>query len=104
MLSNIVNYIWYDKHPKNFHNLNIRAVKKEKCKRKSNVENEERQMLELYFGDTPQKLKDYLDVYEGIQSEILNTARFDQSSDLSTTYLESVNTTKLAKSRWKNHS
>ena len=30
---------------------------------------------------------EYLDVYEGIQSEILSTTRFDESSDLSITYL-----------------
>ena len=29
----------------------------------------------------------YLDMYEGIQSEILNTTRFDENSDLNTTYL-----------------
>ena len=48
-------------------------------------------MLELDFGDTPEKLMgEYLDVYEGIQSEILSTTRFDENSDLSTTYLEKV--------------
>ena len=55
--SNIVNYIQYDRHSKNFHNLNIRAVSKEKYKRKSNTQMEERQMLEIDFGDTPEKLK-----------------------------------------------
>ena len=48
-------------------------------------------MLELDFGHTPNKLKEeYLDVYEGIQSEILSTMRFDENSDLSTTYLGKV--------------
>ena len=100
ILSNVVNYIQYDKHSKNFHNLNIKAVNKEKYKIKSNVENEERQMLEYDFGYTPE----YLDVYEGIQSELLSTTRFDENSDSSTTYLGRVNTTKLVKSRQKNHS
>ena len=31
--------------------------------------------------------EEYLDVYEGIQLEIVNTTRFDENSDLSTTYL-----------------
>ena len=31
--------------------------------------------------------KEYLDVYEGIPSEIVDTTRFDENSDLSTTYL-----------------
>ena len=84
ILSNVVNCIQYDWHPKNFLNLNIRAVSKEKYNRKSNVESEERQMFELDFGDTPEKLKEeYLDVYERIQSEILSTTRFDEKSDLS---------------------
>ena len=44
--------------------------------------------MELEFGNMPKMLcKEYLDVYEGIQSEIVNTTRFDENSDLSTTYL-----------------
>ena len=46
ILSNVVNYIQYDRHPKNFYTLNIRVVNKEKHKRKFNIE-EEKQMLEL---------------------------------------------------------
>ena len=42
----------------------------------------------LAFGSMPLKLcKEYLDVYEGIQSEIVNTMRFNENSDLSMTYL-----------------
>ena len=37
--SNVVNYIQYDRH-----NLNISAVNKEKYKRNSNIEEEERQV------------------------------------------------------------
>ena len=45
-------------------------------------------MVEIDFGPTLDILKEeYLDVYEGIQSEIINTTRFDENSDLSTTYL-----------------
>ena len=32
ILSNVVNYIQYDRHPKDFHNLNIRPVSKERYK------------------------------------------------------------------------
>ena len=31
--------------------------------------------------------EEYLDRYEGIMSEILNTTRYDENTDLSTTYL-----------------
>ena len=55
-------------------------------------------MLEWDFGDIPEKLNvEYLDVYEGIQLEILSTSRSDENSDLSTTYLGRVNTTKTSK-------
>ena len=37
--------------------------------------------------------EEYLDRYEGITSEILNTTRFDENSDLSTTYLGKSNMT-----------
>ena len=48
----------------------------------------EKEFIELDFGSTPHKLCiEYLDVYEGIQSEIVNTTRFDENSDLSTRYL-----------------
>ena len=55
-------------------------------------------MLELDFGDTPEKLKgEYLGIYEGIHLEILSTTRFDENSDLSTTYLGRVELTRASK-------
>ena len=57
-------------------------------------------MLELDFGDTPQKIREeYLYIYNGIQSEILSTTRFDGNSDLSTTYLGRVDTTRISKNK-----
>ena len=44
--------------------------------------------MELDFGIIPKILwEEYLDVYEGIQSEIVRTTKFDKNSDLTTTYL-----------------
>ena len=44
--------------------------------------------MDLDFGQILDILKEeYLDMYEGIQSEILSTSRSDENSDLSTTYL-----------------
>ena len=49
---------------------------------------EERDILELDFGQTFDILREeYLGGYKCIQSEILSTTRFDENSDLSTTYL-----------------
>ena len=40
------------------------------------------------FSTVPQSLQDeYLDTYKGIQSDIVNSSRFDKNSDISTTYL-----------------
>ena len=65
--------------------MSINAVNKYK---NSSDTCEERDIEELDFGLMPKTLwKEYLDVYEGIQSEVMNTTRFDENSDLSTTYL-----------------
>ena len=37
--------------------------------------------------------EEYLDKYEGVKSEIVDTTRFDKNSDLSTTYLWKINMT-----------
>ena len=85
ILSNMLNYIQYDRHPLNYHNLGISTVNKYK---NHSDEKEERDIIELDFGPMLNILKEeYQDVYKDIQSEMLNTTRFDENSDLSTTYL-----------------
>ena len=97
ILSNVLYYIQYDKHPKNYHSLSISTVNTEKY-RTPYIKEEERDMLELDFRHTPNKLKEeYLDVYKGIQLEILITTRLDENSDLSTTYLGKVDKSKNSK-------
>ena len=59
-----------------------------KCRKNPSTKEKERHMLELDFGQTPDiSIGEYLDVYEGIQSEILNTKIFVEHSDLCSTYL-----------------
>ena len=85
ILSKILNYIQYDKHPKNYHNLSINAMNKYK-----NIidTGKERDVVELDFGVKPKILwEEYLNVYEGIQSEVVNITRFDENLDFSTAYL-----------------
>ena len=92
ILSNMLNYIQYDRQPKNYHNLSISTVNK--CKNHSDMQ-ETRDIIELDFDPTQDVLKEeYLDVNEGIQSVILNTTRFDENSDLSTTYLGKLDRSK----------
>ena len=43
--------------------------------------------MELDFSVTPEVLKEeYLDVYDGIQLEVVSSTRFDENLDLSTTF------------------
>ena len=85
ILSNTLNYIQCDRHPKNYHGLGISAVN---ISKNCSVVKEERDMTKIYFGPTPYILKEeYLDAYKGIQSEIVNTTRFDENLYFSTTYL-----------------
>ena len=66
--------------------LNFKAVNRYKVKLDMG-----RDFKELDFGLTPQKIQEeYLDVYEGIQSDIVSLNRFDENSDISTTYLGKV--------------
>ena len=57
ILRTVINYIQYDKYPKNYHSLNISVVNKENHRRNSYIK-EEGDMLELDFGDMPGKLKE----------------------------------------------
>ena len=72
-MSNVVNYIQYNRHPKNFHSLDIKAVNQKSHKRKHNKE-EERQMFELRFwrhaGEIKRRIR--------IQSATSSTTSFDR--------------------------
>ena len=87
ILSNVLNYVQHSRfHPMN-HTLDIKAVNKYKCK--PNTDN--REFKELDFVVTSQKLQEeYMDIYEGIHSEIVSSNRFDKNSNISTTYLGRV--------------
>ena len=92
ILSNILDYIQHDKHHTVNHTLNIKAVDKYRKKSKTK---DEKEPVKLDFGRMPLKLcEEYLDVCEDIQSEIVNTMRFNENSDLSTTYLSRLNKTR----------
>ena len=97
VLSNMINYTQYDRHHKNFYTLDITTIDQKSHKKIYNKE-EERQVLDLDFGNMPEKLKrECLDMYEEIQSEVISTTRFDENSDLSTTYLGRVDITRASK-------
>ena len=87
ILSNVLNYVQHDRSHIANHTLNIKTVDKYKNKLETK---EGKEQVELDFGSTLLKLcEEYRDVYEGIQSEIINTMRFNENSDLSMIYLGS---------------
>ena len=87
ILSNVLNYVQHSRLHLMNHMLEIKAV--DKYKYKSNTDN--REFKELDFDATPQKLQEeYMDIYEGIHSEVVSSNRFDKNSDISTTYLGRV--------------
>ena len=50
-----------------------------------------KEFREVDFGANSQYLQaEYLDVYEGIQSDIVSSSRFDENSDISMTYLGKI--------------
>ena len=84
ILSNVLNYVQHSRFHSMSHMLDIKAVNKYKSK--SNTDN--REFKGLDSGATLQKLQEkYMDIYEGIHSEIVSSNRFDKNSDISTTYL-----------------
>ena len=67
-------------------NLTIRLLEEKKYRRLfSTLEIQEYQIPEMIFQENKVKVA-YFDRYEGVQSEISQVARFDESTDLSTTY------------------
>ena len=87
ILSNVLNYVQHSRYHLMKHTLDIKAVNK--YKHKPSADN--REFKELDFGTMQQKLQEeYMDIYEGIHSEIVSSNRFDENSDLSTMYLGRV--------------
>ena len=86
ILSNLLNYVQHSKFNSMDHSLNVKPVNRYKVK-----PNEEKKFREVLFVINSQNLQaEYLDVYEGIQSDIVSSSRFDENSDISTTYLGKI--------------
>ena len=88
ILSNVLNYVQHSRLNSMNHMLDIKAVDKYKYR----PSKDSREFKELDFGATPQKLQEeYMDIYEGIHSEVVHSNRFDKNSDISATYSGRVN-------------
>ena len=98
ILSDHVKYVMSD-GSEIFHKLNIDQMNY-RHERDLYKESQEKELVsaDVNFGRSPEKVKaEYLDVYEGVYAEVINTDRFDEDMDLSTTYLGQVNMTRSIK-------
>ena len=91
ILSNKLNYIQHSRLNSMDHSLDIRPINKHKSQSNDSHSSFTKEFREVDFGKDPQNLQDeYSDVYKGIQSDIVSSNRFDENSDLSTTYLGQI--------------
>ena len=66
--SNLVNCVQYDRNPKNIYDLEIKVINQNYRKIFDRVKDDDRQVLELDFGNNPDKLKrQHLDMYDRVQ-------------------------------------
>ena len=73
------------------HSLSICPVNRSKMKPNDSFSSFGKEFREVDFGTNSQNLQaKYLDMYEGIQLDIVNSSRFDKNSDISTTYLGKI--------------
>ena len=83
ILSNSLNYVQHSKFNSMGCSLNVQPVNRYKVK-----PNEVKEFREVDFSTNLQNLQTkYLDMYEGLQSDIVSFSRFDENSDITTTYL-----------------
>ena len=91
-----IKYIQYDEKTPHRLDLNTNYIKNFIV----NVKREEGDTLDIDFGANHETLKtNYLDLYEDTHAEMVYTNRFDENSDLSTTYLGQTKVTRDTKIR-----
>ena len=74
ILSNILNYVQHSKFKSMNHSLSVKPVNRYKIK-----PDEGKEFREVDFGTILQNLQEeYLDVYEGIQTDIVGSSIFDK--------------------------
>ena len=88
VLSNVINYVQYSKNPKDFYTMTVKPVNNGKHNLISKDNNKDDMSLRIDLTDILSRLKEeHLERYEGLISEIFNTSRFDENTDLSSTYI-----------------
>ena len=89
ILSDNIRYVNHDEGSKTTCRLDMKNLDYQLHKRLYvNLKGKESQTIDVDFGSNPETMKsNYLDMYEGVHTDVVYTNRFDKSSDLSTTDL-----------------
>ena len=91
ILSNVINYVQHSKNPRNFHFMTVKPAKFNKIV-KDKDKNEF--LLKVNLVESSGRLKKHIWIgIKGVKPEIVETTRFDENSDLSTTYLGRIDMT-----------
>ena len=73
------------------HSLSICSVNRYKVKPNKSFSSFGKEFREVDFGTNLQNFQaEYLDMFEGIQLDIVSSSRFDKNSDISMTYLGKI--------------
>ena len=80
ILSDVINYVQYSKNPKNFYAMKIKPINNRKISEETKNRNIDESLLRVNVACTSDRsMEEYLERYEGVKSEILNTTRFDEN-------------------------
>ena len=95
ILSDHVKYVTSDES-KTFNNLSIdQSNYRQDIDLYRELQEKELLNTDVNFGGSPDRLKaEYLDVYKGVYAEIVSSDRFDEDTDLGTTYLGQIDMTR----------
>ena len=91
ILSNVINYVQHSRSPLNFHFVTTKPTKPNNT---VTIKDKGKTLPKINLIESlGRSREEYLDRYEGVKTEIVDTTRFDENSDLSTTYLGRIDTT-----------
>ena len=91
ILSNVINYVQHSKNPKHFHFV---TIKPEKLNKMIKDKDKNKFLLKVNLVESSGRSREeYLDRYKAVKPEIVDTTRFDENSDLNTTYLGRIDIT-----------
>ena len=95
ILSDHVKYVMHGKSEV-FQKLSINSMNyRQNRDLYKSLNNEQTIKTNLYFGNSLENLKsEYLDMYKGVYVVVSSTDKFDEDTDISTTYLEQVDMTR----------